>query len=134
MTNVMLVDATTWEAPAFTWKAVYGDGTEFNEFDDDGRDHGFGEVDQSRVVRVHLIPLRPHLAEHVVAIDPTRGQRPIFFRRHRLTVRTADGAVEARSTVTVLGWRQSIGDQLVHSYTFLFDDGSSLIADNDTLV
>ena len=134
MDDVMLVDALTWEAPSYTWKAVYDDGAEFDEFDDDGRDHGFGEVDQSRVVRVHLIPIRPHLAEHVIAIDPTRGQRPIFFRRHKVTVRMGDGAIEDRQTVTVIGWQRTVADEAVYSYTFLFDDGSSLIADNDTLV
>ena len=133
--ETILIDAQAWgDTPAWTWKAVYEDGTEVSEFDDDGRDHGFGEVDDRRVARVHLLPLRPHLAEHVLTIDPARGQRPIFFRRHRLTVRTVTGAVEGRSTVTVLGWRQTIRGAVVRSFVFYFDDGSSLLADNDSLV
>lgn len=118
----------------WTWLVTYTDDTVLAEVDEAGREHGFGEVDLSRVRAVALLPLREGLPCHVVAVDPSRGQRPIFFRRHQIEVALEDGVETGRRVVTVLGWQRTVRGVNVKSLAFYFDDGSSLVTDDDLAV
>src|SRR5690242_852932 len=94
------------------WQAVYDDGSVLPEVDEDGHDHGFKEIDLSRVARMDLLPTLPGWQEVSVAIDAPSGQRPIFFRRVQFdVVATVSGEVveeKPRRIITILGWQRTV--------------------------
>lgn len=115
---------------AWVWRAEYTDGTALDEFDEGG-DHGFREIDQSRLRRFLLIPTQDHLATH--ALMPTGDARPIFFRR-RSTEINHSGDVESSRTVHCIGMQQTVGGRNVKAGVFLFDDGSLILTNDLELV
>lgn len=127
----MAADTDVWH-----WRFYYADGTQFNEFDEDGTDHGFAEVDLAQVVALELVPQRPNLPNHIVLITP-QEQRPIFFRRRAKPLLLSADAVQVTGhlTVTVIGWQETVQGQNVTHYSAFFDDGSSFATtDHDTLI
>lgn len=149
----------------FVWRVHYDDGTVFDEYEwieapklladertvdadpdpndlaqgdiSEGhwQDHGFAEVDMARVVAVELIPQREDLAHHLVKIDTSRGQRPIFFRRRYINLDPVTFEEQRnRMSATCLGWQNTVNGSNVASYTFYFDNGSSLVTDDHNAI
>jgi hypothetical protein len=111
----------------WNWVAHYNDETCLHEVDENGQ-HGFADVDQSRLVAFQLIPNREGLPSPVLKITP--DIRPIFFRRRTVTIDPANGGEVGRSCVHCLGWQTTVKGTNVASYTFFFEDGSVLITDD----
>jgi hypothetical protein len=128
--GVVAVDASglARSADAWTWVVEYADGTELRECGPDGVDHGFAEVDHGRVSRLVLLPIREGLVPHVVAVDSDAGERLIFFRRR--TVRTDPVTDESayEATVHCVGFQKTVRGVNFQAFTFLFDDGSVVVA------
>lgn len=119
-----------WSADLYTWRVTYDDTTVFNEIDETGAEHGFAEVDLTRVHTVAWLPDHSGLQPIVVQIDPATGQRPILFRRRVLSINPGSGEELDRSCVHVLGWQRTINGRNVASYTFILPDGSILLSDD----
>jgi len=118
----------------WSWVATYTDATQVAEYDADGREHAFREVDLPRVASVALVPTVEGLPLHVVHLQPDLGQRPIFFRRRQRLLDLATGEEGATATIHVLGWQQTVGSANVKSLTYFFEDGSSLQSSDDQAV
>jgi hypothetical protein len=109
---------------AYTWGAIYTDGSSIGEYDDPGG-LGFAAVDSTQVKRLGLLNASsPHLASHSVDIPP--GATPIFFRRRSIELGPIVGEEQGRSTVHCIGWKR--GDEAV--YLFVYDDGSTLLTND----
>lgn len=115
---------------AWTWRAIYPDGSFLDEYDEQGGHHGFAEVDLEHISIFVLLPTREGLPTHHVLIDAASGQRPIFFRRRTLSVNPLTEAVEGSQTIHVLGWQRTIQGQNIASYSFIYEDGSVLLSDD----
>lgn len=118
------------DSDGWTWRVHYSDGTTFDEYEPDGTEHSFAEVDNPRVAVVELLPQHDWLAEHVVKIDAAAGTRPIFFRRRSRIVNLESGEDTAGPVIHCLGWQKTVNGRNVASYLFLFADGSSLTTDD----
>lgn len=112
----------------WTWRAHYRDGSTLDEFDADGRDHGFADVDQSRLAAFELLPAADGLQRAVLLV--TGDLRPIFFRRRTVTV-SQSGESEEPVSIHVLGWQRTVAGQNVKSFTAYYPDGSVLVTDDD---
>lgn len=112
----------------WTWVALYDDGSRLFEYDETGS-HGFTEVDLSRLRVFLLVPTQPGFSTHHVQIAPSKGQRPIFFRRRSIQL-AQDGSEVEKKTVHCLGSQSTVQGVNVASYLFLFEDGSSLLTDD----
>lgn len=115
----------------WSWVAHYDDETTLAEYDQTG-EHGFADVDQSKLVAFRLIPHREGLPSPVLKV--TADIRPIFFRRRTITIDPVSGREVGRSCVHCLGWQTTAHGKNVASYTFFFEDGSVLITDNGQAV
>ena len=88
---------------AWTWTAHYADGSALGEWDEQGNEHGFREVEVDRVVALELTHVADALPPLAVLVDGPGGQKPVFFRRRTVTL-SADGQEKERETVTCIGW------------------------------
>lgn len=118
------------DTDGWTWCVHYSDGTTFDEYGADGREHGFREVDNSRVVAVELVPQHDGLVGHVVKIDAPAGMRPICFRRRSRLVNLDSGTDAAGPVIHCIGWQKTVNGKNVASYLFIFQDGSTLTTDD----
>ncbi|MGZ6347938.1 MAG: hypothetical protein ACXWQ8_00290 [Ktedonobacterales bacterium] len=113
----------------YTWVAVYEDGSECREVEDDGTEHNFSHVDVGRVRFFVLLPLRDGLRAHVLRID-SADQRPIFLRRTSMEL-SPEGETLGQKRIHCLGWQKTISGVNVKAFTWIFEDGSLLVTDND---
>ncbi len=127
---------------AFLWRAIYSDayldeqsdtasdcaGGDAVHTNDDRTEHVFACIDQEHLLALVLIPQVPGLSTYVLKL--TDGTRPIFFRRHQMTVNPLTGEEIDHTTVTCFGWQRSVSGETVAAYTFLFDDGSVVVSDD----
>lgn len=111
---------------AYRWLARYTDGTVLREYEDDGTEHGFADVDQARLASFELLPR----SGPPVILVPSEDVRPFFFRRRRIAL-GPDGAEQGRSTVTILGYRVTEGGHERAGYIGLYEDGTARISDRD---
>jgi hypothetical protein len=111
------------------WTAHYDDGTTVEEYGPDG-DHGFADVDLSRVRIFELDPVDPSSGRSSfgVLIDPSKNQRPIFFRRRASSWANAGGPGE--TMMTCIGRQETVEGKNASTYVFFDDAGHVLIADN----
>jgi hypothetical protein len=107
---------------AYTWCAIYQDGTTIQEFDETNSvGRGFAEVDSAQVKALELQPVDgQHLPSRHVALPA--GATPVFFRRRKIEL-DPNSNEQMRSTVHCIGWKRD--DQAV--YLFIHDDGSVLL-------
>lgn len=112
------------QGDVWRWEAHYQDGSVLAQIDEAGREHGWAEVDQSRLEAVALLPLHPTLPAHVLKLQP--GQRAVCFRRKGMLSDPDTGLQIQTPAVTVLGW-ETEGAAL---YTFYHWDGSTVISTN----
>jgi len=111
----VLVGQAPTQPEAFTWCAIYNDGTTVSETSD----NGFADVDQSRVKNLVLLPATEGIEpQHM---DIPSGASPIFFRRRKILLQ--DGQ---RTTIHCIGWKR--GDEAI--YLFISDSGDTLLTDN----
>lgn len=112
----------------FYWTAVYADGA-LSEVDQDGTEHGWAEIDQSRLRSFCLLPSRPGLPSPVLRLDDP-DSRPVYFRR-RVVADVLAGSGGVTQTVTVLGWQRTVAGRCVKSFVAFYSDGSVLVSDRD---
>ena len=112
---------------AHHWTAFYDDGSILQEFGQDG-DHGFGEIDLSRLHIFQLDPVDPQGGRPAfcVLIDPAKGQRPIFFRREVSNNPQGD---DGYHLLTCIGRQETVHGTNVSTYVFFDNDGHVVIAD-----
>lgn len=106
------------------WRVVYTDGSVLDEYDADGNEHGWAEVEVARVAEVLLVPQIDGLPAHQMHV--TGAACPRFLRRRSITVSQSGGETR-RSTLHMLGleWEAQRG-----VYLFLAEDGRVLLTDD----
>lgn len=108
----------------FTWTAVYNDGTELTEFDENGEARGFALIDQSRL-RAFVLSC----GDFRCVLAVTQYSRPIFFRRRIFDIRTETH----EGSRTVIGWQTTVNDTNIKSFVVFMEDGTLLVTDDESL-
>lgn len=108
---------------AWEWCAEYDDGTLLHEYDDDGTDHGFAEIDQARLVRLLLVPGRVGLSTHT--IERGDGETANFWRRRPITLNPNTGEQTQGESITIVCIERP---GTAPTYTILFHDGSIAVS------
>ncbi len=115
------------------WVAHYSDGTQLCEYDDDGQ-HGWKEIDQSKLTAFELVPLQEGLVHHILKVSA--DSRPIFFRRRTISVNiNGEVPVETgRDVFHVVGFQKTFGkgkhQKSYKCFVFIFQDGSTILTDD----
>jgi len=122
----------------FFWIAKYKDGTELRQFDEDGKEHSFREIDQGRLESFSWVPFT---REQVLSLPircvsrplPTytlhlrENQRLIAVRRNYITY---GKGFEERRTIYLLGWQETINGKNYKSILYIHEDGSVEVSDS----
>lgn len=96
------------------WTAYYSDGGSLQQFDSGG-EHGYAEIDRSRLC---AFALRDFCGRLVICLHLDPGQRLIYRKRHE------QRAGSERVTVYMVGWQQTIGGQNIQAVCYIFPDGA----------
>lgn len=98
--------------PMVTWKAMYEDGTEVNQFQSDGVELSSDSISRDHVKSMTLfkggVP--------VATLDIEPGQKLVYRRRTTMTVGGP------RDVCHILGWRQRQGDDIKSRVLFYFEN------------
>ncbi len=107
------------------WAAAYNDDTMFYQYNEDGTENKYKDIDRDRLVEFTLLRV-PEKEEGVPDLStppfPVRfslwleeGQQLIYRRRTQMT----EGGVT--SVIHLVGWQQKIADQKVQSISYVPD-------------
>jgi hypothetical protein len=99
-------------ADTHVWRAILRNGHEFNEFDAQGQDHSFTEIDPANVAILALVPLTDGFLALALAIP---AEATAMFLRRRKVIE--DSLVDS---VTMIGYK--LRDE--YTYYWIFADGS----------
>lgn len=99
------------------WIAVYEDGTNLRQFDENGHEARYSDIERERLTEFHLVN-KDDEARTIFALALDPGQRLIYRRR----VATS-GNNEPKWTITMVGWQQTINGQNVQSISWIFPEG-----------
>lgn len=114
------------------WLAIYTDGDLFPEYEEGGRQHGFGQVDRDRLKAIAWVPSDPDSGHAQVIVDIEPGDAPLLFRRRRRKVSLATGHVVGTTVIHYIGKERTLPDGgSVKSFVRLYDDGSIRLTDHD---
>lgn len=98
------------------WVARYTDGSELPQYNGDGSENKYADIDRTRLQTFGLFDDRARLVIAVHFDEP--GKRLIYRRR-----------IEQRSgfdpvTVCLVGWQQTVAGHNVQSIQYVFPDGT----------
>jgi len=112
-TKQFRIDAKLINAEVY-WKAVYNDGTVLSQFNEDGSENKYLDIDRSKIAFFELFAgtkliFRLHLEE---------GRRLICRRRVELNIMT--GKTES---IFLVGWQQTVNGSNIQDIAYIFPDG-----------
>jgi len=114
--------------PAYYWIATYKDRSTLPQYDPDGKEHLFSEVDQSQLYSFGWYPLKDKkLPSAVIALKP--NQTLIVKRR----VMTPILSGKSRSILFLLGWKEK-GTKGKQKIIYLRENGEQILSDSFDLV
>ena len=99
------------------WCAKYSDGTVVNQYDAEGKERSYEQLDHASVVAFGLYDQesrRPLLTLH---LDP--GQRLIYRRRVEMK-QTGDRAAAVNEVCYLVGWRRTVAGECIQSIAYVF--------------
>lgn len=104
------------------WIAVYEDGKTLPQFEEDGKENKYADIDREKLVRLDVIETATNKAIYCVYIR--EGQRLIFRRR---TLKPLD-ARKPDVVVFMIGWQMTImtegGARNITALNYFYADGS----------
>lgn len=101
------------------WIVVYEDGGILYQYEEDGKENLYADIDRER--RVAEFHLRDRSTGKIVlayALEP--GQRLIYRKRHSMSGVTG----EKNWTIHLVGWQQTIDGKNIQNISWVFPDGS----------
>ncbi len=102
------------------WVAYYNDGTHLCQYDDDGTENKYADIDRSKLDSFALYDRPATRKLFHLHIEP--GQRLIYRRRVEKIV----GGPE--QVCYMIGWQQTVGEQNIQSIAYVFEDGTIELA------
>lgn len=120
MTDAVLQKDDELAEPAspLGWIAVYGEDDYLYQYNDDGSENGYGDIDRERLKEFHII--NKDTGKHVFAMSLDEGQRLIYRKRVQMSGISGEKVWE----IFLVGWQQTIKGKNVQSISWIFPDGS----------
>lgn len=97
------------------WVAYYNDGTHLRQYDDDGAENKYADIDRSKLDSFALYD-RP-ATRKLLHLHLEPDQRLIYRRRVEKTV-----GADTDVVCYMIGWQQTIAGENVQSIAYVFDD------------
>lgn len=103
------------------WKANYIDGTSLSQFNQDGTENKYKDIDRYNLSSFSLINQQ---GKTVYRVYLQQNQRLIFRRRNFIQLNNT----QERHTIYLVGWQQTIltpsGDKNITALNYIYEDGS----------
>ncbi len=116
------------------WKAVYNDGKELSQYEEDGKENKYPDIDRSKlsafeIRKAGIIQPKavPDQLLFKMYLEP--GRRLIYRRRVLEKYKFGGGARDikakpiGRSIIYLVGWQATIGGRSVQDIAYVFEDG-----------
>ena len=96
-----------------TWIAIYNDGTTLPQYNADGTENKYTDIDRGRLSKFCLVDPTTGNPRVILNIDPARGQKLVY------RLRTAINLAGERKRMHIIGW-QMPG---IQNISFLSEEG-----------
>lgn len=97
-----------------TWLAQYNDGSSLPQFNPDGSENNYADIDRQRLAAFSIV--KDNAPAIVVHLDP--GQRLIYRRR------VAKHGNGQETVVLLVGWQATVNGRNVQSIAYVYPDAS----------
>lgn len=117
----------------YEWEAIYPDGESLNQFNDDGTENRYTDIDRSRITHFILNDITTGKPKIILHLKP--GQQ--LIHRRRIVQKYAlssdfferNPEVKMREIVYIIGWHENRNGVNVQMINFVFEDGTVEIMD-----
>lgn len=103
------------------WRAIYIDGTQLTQYNENGTENKYQDIDRANLVRFDL--LKKDTKHTIFSVYLREGQRLIY--RRRTLVNMGNGS---KTLVYLVGWQQTVytnaGPKNVTAINYVYEDGS----------
>ena len=96
------------------WNAVSSDGSCFSQYNEDGSENKYIDIDRENLERFVLVDSETGKVKLVLNLD---SEKKLIFRRR--TAKSLDN--EIKEVVYILGWQQDIAGHNVQAIAFYFE-------------
>jgi len=96
------------------WNAVGNDGSYLPQYNEDGKENKYTDIDRDTLERFVLTDAQTGKAKLVLNLD---SEKKLIFRRR--TAKSVDN--EIKEVVYILGWQQNIAGHNVQAIAFYFE-------------
>ena len=109
------------------WKAVYNDGKELIQFEEDGTENKYPDIDRSKLavfeIRKAASGDQPDRLLFKMYLEP--GRRLIYRRRviEKMRFGKAKPELVSKEVIYLVGWQATIGGRSVQDIAYVFEDG-----------
>lgn len=94
------------------WRAVYDDGTSLSQYNDDGTENLYADIDRSRLAEFQIIDSDRGRLRHALLLNDPRKR--LIWRRRTQTYQDGGSA-----SFHLVGWQITIGDENIQSVTLV---------------
>lgn len=98
---------------AITWKAIYNNGMRLPQFNEDGSENKYPEIDRSRLSAFEIY----NMDKLILRIHFEKGRRLIYRKR------VSRGLSGKQQAIYLIGWQQTIAGQNIQDIAYVFEDG-----------
>lgn len=106
------------EEMPYDWVAVYEDGSTLEQYNEDGSENRYADIQRKRVTEFHLRSRTQNRT--LLAVEITAEDRLIYRRRNSMNGVSG----EKNWTIFMVGWQKTLGGRNVQSINWIFPDGS----------
>ena len=114
------------------WKAIYNDGNGLLQYNEDGTENKYTDIDRERLIK--FILFEPYVIDkefhtiqghNIKLVIHLNGNKKLIHRR-RVAMNIS---TNTREEVFIVGWQEKIEGKNIQSLSFLFEDGHIEITD-----
>ena len=103
------------------WEAIYNDGNILHQYNGDGTENKYIDIDRHRLIRFIL----HDSYGPAIVLNLTRSKKLIYRRRVALNLNS-----KIQEVVYIAGWQENIEGKNIQMLCFLFEDGHIEIANH----
>ena len=100
------------------WKAVYDDGTELTQFNEDGSENKYPDIDRRKLAFFELY----NKEKLIFRLHLEKGRR-LIVRRRVIAKGKLGGKLIPTQVIWLVGWQWNANGRNVQDIAFIFDDG-----------
>lgn len=110
----------------YYWLVKYKDGSQLQQFEMDGKEHLFKEIDQSRLDTYTWMPFDASKPSYTLKLEP--WQRLIAAKTHRLITSLRTG-IKSHTITYLLGWQTTHQGRNFKSIMYIKPDGDVILSE-----